>query len=512
MKKYFRPLGVGGASALLVAATLLSNVIGLVRDKVIAYYFGTTIASDTYNASFVIPDTIFNTFIASALVAAFMPVFTGILHKNKEEAYSIANSVIVASCIFVGIISVLALIFTHQLVYFLFPNISSEGQESIITMTRLMLPSAIIFSISNTLGNVLMTFRKFTSFSISPILYNLGIIGGVLFLSESFGIYSAAIGVVTGATLHLLVRVVDAFYSDYKFKFELKVLHPGFIQILKLMWPKAISLAFWQINVYLFASVGMRMVTGGLAAFGFAKNLQSFAVSLFGVSLATAVFPILNSSAALGNKEEFTSSIQVTIQRILFYTIPAAVGLYMLSDSIITLILKGGVFDESSMRLTSIILIFFAISVPLESLTHIFARAFYAVKDAITPMWISMISMTIIALITIFIAPNLGIEWLSIAFTIGYAVYNILFIIFLAKHLHGFKFKIFFTSIVKTGLSTFMMAVGIYLAQFIDFHTFKAIPSIAIGGSLFLLTAFLLKSPEFSSITFIFRKLFKKNA
>ena len=511
IKKIFKPISTGNASALIALTSLLSYAVGLLRDRTIAVHFGTTTATDTYNASFLIPDMLFNLFIAGALIAAFMPIFSEYLVKDKQEADRVANIVLTGASMLISILAIIAFIFIQDIIPAIFPTIGLEGQQNIIIMTRLMLPSALLFSISNTLGNILMTYRHFTAFAISPVLYNLGIIFGVVFLNERYGIYSAAIGVLIGAFLHLTIRIIDISRTTFKFKPQLDLKHPGIKRIIKLMIPKSLSLIAWQANLYIFAIVGMRITEGGLAAFNFARNIQSFAVSLFGIAFATAVFPALNAAINRGDKEDFTKNIQTTVERILFFTIPAAVGVTLLAEPITDLILGGGEFGEESTRLTAVILTFFAISIPFESLTQIFARAFYAMKNTVTPMLINIFSLSIIALITIFVAPTYGIQWFSIGFTIGFVIYNILFIILISKKLKGFKVKRFIKTFMKIALSSIIMGLTIHYSSNIDLGVHKAISGIAIGGGIYLLTAYGLGIEELNSINILFKRIFKKH-
>ncbi len=511
--KFFKPVNIGGATALISITAAISYAIGLLRDRIIAVNFGTTTATDTYNASFLIPDLLFNLFIAGALTAAFLPIFTEYLIKDKKEAFRIANTMLTGATILISILAVIAFIFMDKIIPAIFSTIDPAIQENIINMTRLMLPSAILFAISNTLGNILMSYKHFIGYAISPILYNLGIILGIIFLHDKIGIYSAATGVLIGASLHFLVRLIEAFKTPYKYKPQLKTSHPGFKRIIKLMIPKSISLIAWQANLYIFAIVGIQMIEGGLAAFHFARNIQSFAVSLFGIAFATAVFPNLAAAVSNNEPQKYTDHIQKTIQRILFFTIPAMVGVMILAKPLVELILGGGAFNENSAKLTSLILFFFAISIPFESLTHIFARAFYALKNTITPMLVNVTSMAIIACFTIFLAPKYGIEWFSIGFSVGFIFYICTISILLSKHLKNFDFKSFFSSILKTIIATGIMAIFVLFTEPLDnliATKLSYVLRIFIGAGGFFLVAYLIKSPEIMSVKYIFSRLFNK--
>jgi len=513
MEKIFKPVSVGKATALVTITAFLSYLIGLFRDRIIAINFGTTNLTDTYNASFLIPDFLFNLLIAGALASAFLPVFTQYITKSKEDAYKIANTVMTAGTIMIAFLAILAFIFMKQIVELTFPNIDPSSQIDIINMTRMMLPSAIIFTVSNSLGNILMSYKHFTSYSLSPILYNLGIIIGVVFFNKTLGIYSAPLGVLIGGILHAAIRVIDINDIEYRFKFEMDLRHPGIKKIIKLMIPRTIGLITWQINLYIFAVVGMNIVQGGLAAFNFARNIQSFAVSLFGIAFATAVFPYLSTAISANDKEGYTRQIQTTIQRILFFTVPAAVGVMLLSSSIVSLILGGGIFKEESIKITSLILSFFAISIPFEGLSHVLQRSFYAMQNTKTPMVISIITMFIIGFCTVIMAPIFGIQWFSIGFTIGMATQVILLSIFLARHLVGFRVIPFLTSLSKIILASGIMGIAIIFSS--DLHTIinpkiAGIIQIFWGGGVFLFAAYMIKSPEISSVRGLINYILKR--
>lgn len=483
--------------------SFLSYALGLLRDKIIAFHFGTTDATDAYNASFLVPDIIFNFFIASALSAAFLPIFSEYLVKDKKEAEKIANTMLTGASILITALAAIAFIFMPQITSSLFHSAQSGIQSDIINMTRIMLASAILFAISNTLGNILMSYKQFASYALSPVLYNLGIILGVIFLHDQMGIYAAAVGVVGGAVLHCLIRVVDIFTTDYRYKPELDTKNPNVRKIIKLMIPKSISLISWQFNLVLFSVVGITLVEGGFSAFNYARNLQSFAVNLFGAALATAAFPYLTSALGKNNKAEYCDQVQKTIERILFFTIPAAVGMGMLAKPLVDLILGGGAFTEKSSEMTAMLLIFFAISIPFESLSHILSRAFYALKNTLTPTKINVSSMAIIAFFTFFIAPKYGISWFSIGFTIGFVFYVVVMVFALRKELKDFKLKEFIRSLTKTLLASGAMAIVLFLSPGLEAYVpekLSHIIRIAIGASTFFIAAHMLKSPELLSM------------
>lgn len=513
LKRIFKPVKSGRATFLVTFFSLLSYIIGLFRDRIIATTFGTTSLTDAYNSSFIIPDIIFNFIIAGALSAAFLPVFSEYLEKDHKEALKIGNTMLTATTLVISICAIIISIFIPEIVTQLFTRTTPEMQQNIIGMTRIMLISAIIFGISNTLGSILMSYKHFLSYSLSPIFYNAGIIFGIIFLEREYGIYSAAYGVLIGAILHCGIRIIDILKTKYRYSFLLDLKNQAFRKIIKLMIPRSLSLLAWQLNLLIFAIVGTKMLSGGWSAFSYARNIQSFAVSLFGIAISTAIFPYLASSINKNDQQSYTEQIEKTVRNILFLTIPSMIGILLLSKEIIDLILGGGNFQSSSINITALILFFFAFSIPLESLSHIFARAFYAIQDTTTAMFINVSGMILTALLTIFIAPKYGIHWFSISFTLGFLLFNILAITLLKKHLKNFNFKNLFTSLAKIVISSAVMIAAIEISRPLQGVLNTKIATVAlivIGGLSYIGTAYVLKSPELSSLKYLRKNLTKQ--
>lgn len=515
MSKFFTKQSVKKASALISLTSLLSYIVGFLRDKMLAYYFGASLQTDIYNAAFVIPDAVFNMFIASALTAAFLPVFTDYLSKDKEEAYKIANTMITTSTLFVSFVCALLFFFMDEITPIIFSSdqMDKATLENITTMTRLLLPLPLIFAISNTLGNILMSYKHFFSYAISPILYNFGIIIGIVLFHKEYGIYSAATGAVIGAIFHCLIRIIDMFHTEYRPMKSLDIKLKGFKEIIKLMIPRSLSLIASSINTVILASVGTKLLVGSFAAYNFARNIQSFAVSLFGIAFSTAIFPFLTASVSEKTILAFTMDIQKTIQRILFFTIPAMTGMMLLSPEIISLILGGGQFDQNSINLTAGILFFFAISIPFESMTHILTRSFYALKNTLTPMYINLISISINIIITLKIATKYGVNWFSLGFTISFITQVILLTIFLKKHLEGFQMKKFLIYLTKLSTISLLMAFSIWIMKILPLEigkTLLILSKLIIGTLSFFIFAFFFKMEELKSINQIISKILKK--
>lgn len=498
LKKIFRSQKTGHAALLLMSASLLSYMAGLMRDRVLSTTFGATRFTDAYNASFLIPDLLFNLFIAGALSVAFVPVFTSYFKQNKEQAQVVANTIITFGTLLLGAVGIVLFFATPYIIPAFLSHVDAADHQLIISMTRIMLLSPILFAISNALGSILITQKHFLAYALSGFLYNLGIILGIIVLSERFGIFAAAIGAVIGAFFHLFVRLLNIFSVKYKYRPTLSLKHKGVMKIFKLMIPKTVSLVAWQLMLWTYTFVAYGLGEGSVAAFNYARNLQSFPVSLFGIAFATAIFPFLADHVHHKNREKFSGDFQTSLEKILFFAIPAAVGMLILNREIIEIILKGGAFDDAAVNLTSLVLFFFILSIPIESAVHLFARGYYAFKNTLTPMAFALAGYGVNIGFSIFAAKTIGVAAIPIAFLIGTSLQLLLLIVFFSKKLTQFKIKKFLIKMLKIGIATGVMALAVIYIPSILSTSFllMQIFRIAVGGLIFLAVALLLKCKE----------------
>lgn len=511
LSKIFRSQKSGQAAFLLMLASMLSYAAGLLRDRTLSHTFGATHLTDAYNASFLIPDFLFNLFIAGALSVAFIPVFTSYLKQDKKEAEEIANTIITFGTLLLGAIGIIFFIIAPYIIPAIFTNTPAADHSLIITMTRILLLSPIIFAISNALGSILITHKHFMAYALSGFLYNVGIIFGIIILHKQFGIYAAAIGAVIGAFFHLSIRLLNILTIKYKFRPTLSLRHKGVKKVFWLMIPKTFNLVGWQVMLIVYTLVAYTLSEGSVAAFNYARNLQSFPISLFGIAFATAIFPFLSEHVHHEANKKFSEDFQITLEKILFFAIPAAIGMLLLNREIIEIILKGGAFDESAVSLTSSVLFFFILSIPIESIVHLFARGYYAHKNTILPMIFSLIGYGINIGFCIIFAKIIGVIALPIAFLIGTGLQFILLALFLTKKLAHFNIRNFAIKFLKIGFASVLMAMAvIIIPHFLStsFLTLQLI-RVIVGAFLYLTITYIFRCPELRFFSDILTKLKK---
>ena len=433
MKEILRFIPAG--SAVLGITTLASYGMGLLRDRIFAQTFGASRVLDAYNAAFLLPDLLFNVLIASGIAAAFVPIFTDLFHSDRKRSYDYANSVISAAITTMAIAAVLLVIFAESVSVLVAPGFSPEERLMVAKILRILALSPILFGISNALGALLVAKRRFFFYGLSPILYNLGIIGGALFLSPQFGIIGVAIGTVIGAGLHLLTRIIDALLSGFKFEINFKFKTPEFKKTIQLMIPKMLGHPVELAMFWGFTIIASTLGVGSIAILSFARNFQSVPVSIIGITLSTTSFPIMAKSVADDSLKEFKTTLTNSFWLILAGSVLAAIATFIIKEPLIRLVLGGGAFTEEAILKTSTMLGLFTLAIPTESLRHLLARAFYATKNTTTPVVMSVIGLIIAIGGGYLLRPTFDILAIPIAFSIASLVELIFLVALLPRRL-----------------------------------------------------------------------------
>jgi len=409
-------------AALLVAlSSLLSRFLGVFRDRILAGEFGAGEILDIYYAAFKIPDLIFNLLVLGALSAGFIPIFTHLLRheevKDNQEAWRLASSVINILGIALIILSVMAMIFTSPLIHLFAPGFGPEKRALTISLTRVMFLSPFFLGLSSILGGILQSYKRFFAYSLAPIMYNIGIIIGALYLVPILGVYGLAWGVVIGALMHFLIQLPAVLSLGFKYSFIFNFKDLNVRKIGRLMIPRTMSLAIAQIDLLVSTAIASTLVSGSLAVFNFANNLQTFPIGIFGISFATAVFPTLSQFA--NDKKRLVMNFSTTLRQILFFIIPATVLFMVLPAQIIRVILGSGKFNWDNTVLTINTLSFFSISLFAQATIPLLVRMFYARQNSKKPFYIGLVSVAVDICLSLWFSKIYGVAGLALAFSIA---------------------------------------------------------------------------------------------
>lgn len=497
---------------ILGLSTIGSYTLGLVRDRLLASQFGAGSDLDIFNSSFIIPDFIINLF-AAALTTAFIPVLVQLRYQSQVTMWKTMNSMLslISSCMLGAIL--LAWIFMPQLTQLVAPGFNDQQHQLLTHTTRILLISPFLFSLSTVFGSTLQSLERFMSYAISPLLYNIGIVLGIVLLAPQFGITGVIIGVVTGAGLHMLVRLIEVWRSGWRWQWSTHWQDPAIRQTVWLMLPRIIGLLSVQVNLWTYNAVGSTLASGSISVFNLARNFQSLPVSLFGIALATAAFPVLSAAYVQANHDEFTRQLSWTLRQILFFTLPASVGMIALAQVLITTVLGSGAFSATAIVATSITLTMFALSIPIESVLHVAARAFYARHNTITPVLIAVLGMLINLVVCWLVAPTLGASGLALAFVCtALTQVALLFYWLQRKRLYTIDRTVFIT-FAKSGLGCITMGIVVILITGLDL---SALPTLLIGAMVgaivYIAVALALHMPEVHTLKkIIIQRLWRSN-
>ncbi|MDP2944068.1 MAG: lipid II flippase MurJ [bacterium] len=417
---------IPAGSLVLGITILISYLLGLVRDHYFAQVFGAVRALDAYNAAFLIPDLLFNILVASGIAAAFIPILTELLKLDVKRANKYANSVITAAIGSMIITSIIIIIFADPISALVVPGFNLEDRALVAKILRLLSLSPIFFGISNAIGAMLVTKRRFLFYGLSPILYNLGIIGGTILLAPRFGIMGVALGTVGGALLHFAVRFWDARRSGFIFNLNYSFRTAEFKQTLKLMLPKMLGHPIELATFWAFTAISSTLVPGSVAVMSFARNFESVPVSLIGITIATTTFPILALAIVDRSIDRFRKILKNSFLLIFFTSIAAALVTFWIKEPLVRIALGGGAFTASDIARTAATLGMFTLAIPTEASIQLLARAFYATKNTIIPVALSVVGFIIAVGGAYLLVPRYDILALPLGFFIGSAVELIL--------------------------------------------------------------------------------------
>ena len=385
--------GLHEAAYFLGIFTLLSQVLGLVRDKLLAYFFGASAMLDVYYAAFRIPDLIFVTVSSLVAVSVLIPFVVRENKNGKEAEEHFINSVFtVFSFTIIAVIGVVA-IFVPFLLKFLVPGIyGGQYQSTLVLMTRILLLSPLLLGASNLLSSVNQSRKIFVVSAVSPLLYNFAIILGIVFLYPRYGLPGLVFGVIFGSLLHVAIQIPSITACGLKLSFIRNINWKVIKEVVTLSIPRTFTLAGNQLSMTSLFYLASFMTAGSISILALSYNLQSVPLAIIGLSYSSAAFPTLTKLYSEGKKSEFINHVIAAARHIIFWSIPVAILFVVLRAQIIRVIFGSGNFNWDNTRLTAASLALFSLSVTAQSLELLFVRGFYSAGMTKKPLVISTIT------------------------------------------------------------------------------------------------------------------------
>ena len=389
------------AAILLGLFAFLSQVLAVLRDRLLAHIFGASLELDIYYAAFRVPDFIFVTVASLVSLSVLIPFIVEKEAQGRETLRQFLDNIFSFFSILIILVSGLAYLLMPTIAEVLFKGLTASALDQVIFISRILLLSPIILGLSNLFGSLTQAYNRFTIYALAPILYNAGIIIGIILLAERLGIVGVSIGVILGASLHALVQVPFVIKLGLfprlrlgfggQARFDWSVIR----QVVKISLPRTLALSTSSIALIFLVSFASLMPTGSISILSFSFNLQAVLISTIGVSYSLAAFPTLSRYFRESNFKAFLEQTATTARFILFWSLPLSALFIVLRAQIVRVVLGSGLFDWNDTRLTAAALALFVLSSTFQCLGLLFVRGFYSAGFTRTPLIISLVSTLI---------------------------------------------------------------------------------------------------------------------
>ncbi len=383
--------GLQKAAYVLAMCALLSSILALLRDRLLAGMFGAGATLDIYYAAFRIPDLIFVAIGSLVSVYILIPE----LSKRTEEAgKSYIDTIVVGFSVLAIMLSGVAALFAPAILSMLFPQYVAAGPlPTLVLLTRIMLLQPVLLGFSNILAAITQMRHRYTLYAVSPLVYNLGIIVGVVFLYPLFGITGLAWGVVVGAALHAGIQIPPIIRDGYFRTMPRLREKNALFSTMSLSLPRAFALSMNQVTIIGLIALAGSLASGSIAVYIFSFNLQAVPLAIIGASYSVAAFPTLATAFAGGRRDEFIAHIATAARYVFFWSLPITALIVVLRAHIVRVILGSGAFDWTDTRLTAAAFALLSLSLVAQGLTLLLVRGYYAAGKTFVPLFVSTVVM-----------------------------------------------------------------------------------------------------------------------
>src|SRR3989344_4723922 len=369
-----------------------SAVLGMCRDRLLAGKFGASRTLDIYYASFRVPDFIYTLLLLFTASTALIPAILEKLDKGlSKDVEEFLGSLMAFFFVFIFVLEIIAFFLIPHFTRVSLPGFSESDQRLAILISRILLLSPLFLGFSNIFSSITKSLRKFFVYGLSPVFYNLGIIVGILFFVDLFGLAGLALGVILGAFLHMAIQVPVIFTSKIIPKFR-RFWHKDVRKIFLLSLPRTLGLEIHQVSWIIFTGIASTLSQGSISILNLASNLEYIPITVIGLSYSVATFPGLAAYSLKHAKDHFAEHFSAAFRHILFWAVPFSALLLVLRAQVVRIILGSGEFSWVDTRLTAAALFLLSLAVVFQSLFMLLVRAFYAEGESWRPLVINVIA------------------------------------------------------------------------------------------------------------------------
>ncbi|HXK52605.1 murein biosynthesis integral membrane protein MurJ [Candidatus Nomurabacteria bacterium] len=488
----------------------LSSILGFVKGRMLINFFGVSDELGIFYAADRVPNMVYSIIVAGAISTIFIPVFTDLLKKDKKEAWKTASNVINITLISFLFLGGFLVIFAYPVMNLLsLGELTPEQLKLGAGLMRIMVGSQLILILSSLLSSILQSHKFFLVPAAAPVLYNVGMIVGLIALSGKYGIYAPALGTVVGAALHLLIQIPLLKKTSFSYVVSKTLLNKETRKIFSLVPPRIASVVLTQLSIVVNNSLAILISPASVVILKSASQVQFLPVNIFGASMALASLPVLAEHADTSEHDKFKRIFITTLHQTAYLVLPFSALMLVLRVPIVRIVYGVANFPWEATIETALTLGFFSLSIFSQSVVYLFTRAFYALKDTTTPVTVSLLTIIINTTLSVFFVHflRLGVWSLAMSYTITSLLDSILLFYKLDRKLNGFILSEVLVPLIKISTASAMMGVFVYVPmKILDLYVLDTSRTIqliittgtsaASGLGIYLLLTKLLKVEE----------------
>jgi len=485
-------------------ATALSRGLGFVRDIVIANYFGTSLGAQAFVVAFRIPNSLRDLVGEGATNSAIVPVLTEYRSLNDEKEFLRVSKILFnISFVVLSVLTILGILFSPVIVRLIAPGFTAEPDKFNLTVTlnRVIFPYLILIGLTAYSMGVLNAMKHFAGPAFGPALLNIALIGSAVWFCPRIGVMGLVIGVLIGGVFQLGLNIPFLYRNGIKIDFKEGFRHAAVSRIGRLLVPRTIGTAVYQINIFvdtILASLAWIVGSGGVAALYYANRLIQFPLGIFGIALAQAALPKMSEEFAKNDIERFKDTLCFSLRMVFLIMVPSGIGLAVLGEPIIRILFERGEFTSYSTAITQSALFYYSFGLLAYGGVKLLVTSFYSMHDTMTPVKTAFAAVIINIILSLALMRHLKLGGLALATSISATFNFVALFILLRKKLGDFGTRSIVDSFLRVLYASVAMgvAVKIFVVRTADFGIFSLIVSLLIGGMVFFAACFLFNVKE----------------
>ncbi|MEW6068744.1 MAG: murein biosynthesis integral membrane protein MurJ [Nitrospirota bacterium] len=501
---------IAKAAGLMSIATLISRILGYVKDMILARFFGATAIADTFFVAFRIPNLLRELFAEGSMSSAFIPVLTEYQTKHgRQEAKRLVRITFTFILIVVGLICIMGIIFAPAIVKIIAPGFVDSPEKFSLTvlLTRVMFPFLLFISLAAIAMGALNTRRIFFIPSLAPAMLNITIILIVLIIAPLMEqpIVAVAAGVALGGFIQFAFQIPSFFRNGYSLSPEYNFKHPGLKKMSILVLPATMGMAVAQINIFISTILASYLAEGSITYLYYSMRLIQFPIGIFGVAMGMAVLPTFSEHAVKGEYDRLRDDFSFALRLLFFITVPAMAGLIALREPIVNILFQRGKFDYIATIGTAQALLFYSIGIWSVVGVRVVTASFYSMQDTRTPVKVAVIALIANVIFSIIFMGPLKHSGLALANSLASIINFAFLFFFFRKKLERIDGKRIIRSFLKTLSASVIMGIigGMLLhGKLWQIHGYTFDKIFYLSGTIvaclvaYMFLSYLLKSEE----------------